>query len=55
MSEKTDINRKIRKLINEFRESFTVWLTENSSKIGESGEMIEIDKSALAEGSTRSE
>ena len=48
ISREVDINRKTtRKLINEFREILTLWLMENSSKIGVPGDIIEIDESAF--------
>ena len=43
-----DIHKKnSRKLKNEFRETLTVWLVENSSKIGGPGDIIEIDESVF--------
>ena len=48
VSKEIDIIRKTtQKLINEFGEIFTVWLMDNSSKIGGPGD-TEIDESAFA-------
>lgn len=44
----TDLSKPTtRKLINAFREILTVWLIENSSKIGGVGETVEIDESVF--------
>lgn len=48
ITKETELNRKTTsKLISEFREILTVWLLENSTKIGGIGETVEIDESAF--------